>query len=285
MRARRFLLYVAAVAVVSIYAPDVAAQQRPLVTEDPEPIGAGRVLLESGIDFAHDQFYPVSGLRGDLWRIPTIGISIGLSSIAELQIDGGLYNHLSISERHSAPLSSLVDVTGDSTHSIEDVVIATKIRLVAEDANLPAVGLRFATKLPNASNESGLGTDTFEFYTSFLIGKTVQSIRAVGNVGFGILADPTQGNRQNDVLTYGFSVARAITQQAEFVTELNGRISTRSGDPFPGTESRGVIKAGGRYTRGPVRFDAAGFFGLTSDDPTIGFTTGFTWVFEAFKVP
>ena len=27
------------------------AQQRPLVTEDPEPIGAGRVLLEGGIDF------------------------------------------------------------------------------------------------------------------------------------------------------------------------------------------------------------------------------------------
>ena len=29
------------------------AQQRPLITEDPEPIGAGRVLLEGGIDAAH----------------------------------------------------------------------------------------------------------------------------------------------------------------------------------------------------------------------------------------
>jgi hypothetical protein len=40
----------------------VFAQQRPLVTEDPETIGAGRILLEGGIDFAHDQHYPVSGL-------------------------------------------------------------------------------------------------------------------------------------------------------------------------------------------------------------------------------
>src|SRR5213079_1812400 len=82
------------------------AQQRPLVTEDPEPIGAGRVLLEGGVDLAHDQQYPVSGLKGNLLRLPTIGISVGLSSIAELQIDGGFYSRLNITDRVSAPLSS-----------------------------------------------------------------------------------------------------------------------------------------------------------------------------------
>ena len=123
--------------------------------------------------------------------------------------------------------------------------MATKIRLVAETAGRPAIGVRFATKLPNASNESGLGLDTTDFYMSLLGAKTVQSIRVVGNVGFGILADPTIGNRQNDVLTYGLSFARAMTQQAEIVGELNGRVSTRSGDPFPGTESRGLLKSAG----------------------------------------
>src|SRR4051812_30688600 len=71
-----------------------AAQQRPLLTEDPEPIGAGRVLVEGGADLAHDQHYPVSGLDGNLLRFPTIGVSFGLSSIAELQIDGSFYNRL-----------------------------------------------------------------------------------------------------------------------------------------------------------------------------------------------
>ena len=86
----------------------VAAQQRPLVTEDPEPIGAGRLLIEGGLDFAADHQYTVSGLRGDLWRIPTLGLSIGLSQIAELQIDGGLYNRLSIDSRNpGAPLASM----------------------------------------------------------------------------------------------------------------------------------------------------------------------------------
>jgi hypothetical protein len=263
-----------------------AAQQRPLVTEDPESIGAGRVLIEGGIDYAHDQQYPVSGLKGNLWRIPTLGVSVGISSIAELQIDGGLYDRLEITDRDSkAPLGGLVTVPGATTHSVEDLLIGTKIRLLAEGPGRPAIGFRFATRLPNASNESGLGLDTTDFYASLLAAKTVESIRVVGNVGVGILSDPTAGNRQNDVLTYGLSFARAVTQETEMVGELNGRVSTRSGTAFPGTESRGMLRLGGRYTRGPVRLDAGVFVGLTTLDPTIGFTTGFTYVFNAFTIP
>jgi hypothetical protein len=197
-----------------------------------------------------------------------------------------LFNRLSIAGRNdAAPLAASVTATGQSTHDVEDIVMATKVRLTAESPQRPAVGLRFATRLPNASNESGLGTDTTDFLTSLLVAKTVQSVRVVGNIGFGILADPTQGDRQNDVLTYGLSLARAITQQAEFVGEVNGRVSTRSGVAPPGTESRGLLRFGGRYTRGSVRLDAGTFVGLTSADPTIGFTTGVTYVFDAFTVP
>ena len=275
---------VVCIVAVAIVRP-VSAQQRPLVTEDPEPIGAGRVLLEGGIDYSHNVEYPVSGLKGDLWRVPSIGVSVGLSSIAELQIDGAPYDRLRISERRTAPLSALVTATGSTTHDVADLIVATKIRLMAETAARPAIGIRFATKLPNASNESGLGLDTTDFYVSLLGAKTVQSIRVVGNLGVGILADPTDGNRQNDVLTYGLSFARAITQQTEVVGEVNGRASTRSSGPLPGTESRGILKLGGRYTRGPIRFDAGVLLGLTTVDPTIGFTTGFTYVFNAFTVP
>jgi len=261
------------------------AQQRPLVTEDPEPVGAGRVLLEGGFDAAHDMSYTVSGLKGNLLRVPTIGVSVGISSIAELQIDGG-HDRLSITSRNpGAPLASLLTATGDSTSDFEDTVIGMKIRLLAEAADRPAIAIRFATKLPNASNESGLGLDTTDFFASLLGAKTIQSVRVVGNLGVGILADPTDGNRQNDVLTYGLSFARALTQQTEVVGEVNGRASVRTGDPFPGTESRGILKLGGRFTTGALRLDAGVYFGLTTIDPTIGFTAGFTYVFNAFTLP
>ena len=70
------------------------AQSRPLVTEDPETVPAGHILLEAGVDYGQDVAYPVSGLRGNLWRIGTFGLSFGVSSIAEIQIDGGLRNRL-----------------------------------------------------------------------------------------------------------------------------------------------------------------------------------------------
>ena len=71
----------------------------------------------------------------------------------------------------------------------------------------------------------------------------------------------------------------------EVVGEVNGRVSTRSGTPPAGTESRSIVRIGGRITRGTVRIDAGGLFGITSRDPSIGFTVGATWVFKGFTVP
>ncbi len=279
------LRLVCATAVLVALVRPCAAQQRPLVTEDPESIGAGRVLIEGGIDYAHSVEYPLSGLTGNLWRLPTIGISVGISSIAELQIDGGPYDVLTITERRPAPLASLVTVTGDSTHAVDDIMIGTKIRFAPETAGRPSFAFRFATRLPNAKHESGLGQDTTDFYASILSAKTAQSIRVVGNLGFAIMSEPLDSAKQNDVLTYGLSLARAMTTQTELVGEVNGRISTRNGIAPIGTESRGILKFGGRYTRGALRLDGGVFFGLTSVDPTIGLTAGFTYVFDAFKVP
>jgi hypothetical protein len=271
----------------ALAAAPAAAQQRPLVTEDPEVIGAGLVLIEGGFDVSRDVVYPASGLEGNLLRLPTLGVSFGISSIAELQIDGGIHNRLSITHTGvgTAPLANQLDITGDSTSDVEDIVVATKIRLAGETASHPAFALRFATKLPNASNESGLGLDTTDFHVQALVGKTVRSLRIVGNIGLGILGDPTEGANQNDVLTYGVSLARAVKEGVEVVGEVNGRASTRSGTPPEGTESRAIFRLGGRFTRGTVRLDAGILLGVTSVDPSFGFTAGATWVFKGFTLP
>ncbi|MBI2833487.1 MAG: hypothetical protein HYX76_03565 [Acidobacteria bacterium] len=261
------------------------AQQRPLVTEDPETIGAGRILLEAGLDYAHGVLFPVSGLQGNLLRVPVVGVSFGISSIAELQLDGGLHNRLDVTSRLNAPLSGMLDFTGTRTTDVEDLVVATKIRMAGETTGRPAIGVRFATRLPNATNESGLGLDTTDFFATLLVGKTVQSIRFVANAGLGILGDPTRGDRQNDVLMYGVSFARALTDKVEIVGELNGRADVRAGDPPPGTESRSVMRVGARYTRGAGRVDAGLLIGATSRDPDYGFTVGYTHVFNAFRIP
>ena len=265
-----------------------AAQQRPLVTEDPETIGTGNVLIEGGFDIERGIELPVFGLEGNLLRLPTLGVSFGFSSILELQIDGGFYQRLNITEpRQHAPLSPAVSDAGDSPTDVQDLIVATKIRLVPEAPGRPGVGIRLATKLPFASHESGLGLETVDFYATALAGKTTRSVRIVGNVGIGLLSDPLIGNGQNRALLYGVSVARALQEGLEFVTELNGRLSDSEREsplgPQPtGTESRSVLRIGSRFTRATVRIDGGLIVGLTSRDPRIGFTAGLTYVFKGF---
>jgi len=262
-----------------------SAQQRPLVTEDPETIGAGRVLVEGGVDYSWDVEFPASGLQGNLLRIPLIGFSVGVSSIAELQIDGGLHNRLSITGQDpSAPLAGMLTVTDDTTGDVEDIVIGTKVRIVSEGMRRPAFGFRFATRLPNANNETGLGLDTTDFYASILVGKTVRSTRVVGNIGLGIIGDPVRADRQNDVTLYGLSLARALTNRAELVGEVNGWLNTRH-DALVASDSRSIVRLGARYTIGTWRADGAILFGITPHDPAFGFAAGATYVFDAFRVP
>ena len=149
-----------------ISASAAVAQQRPLVTEDPEPVGSGLILVEVGIDYLREQPYPVSGLRGHLVRVPTLGFSMGVSAIAEIQVDNISYQRLRVLERVDAPLSQLLRLSGDRTSDMDDIVVGAKVRMLSETEGRPAIGLRFATRLPNTGNESGLGAryDGFSEY-------------------------------------------------------------------------------------------------------------------------
>ncbi len=278
---RRIVLVLA---VLCCGAPTLA-QQRPLQTEDPETIGAGRVLIEAGIVSDRDVYLPVSGLRGNLAMLPDFGVSLGVSSIAEIQIDWAPYQKLSITEQvPGAPLARFLQLDGDTTDDFGDIHIGAKVRLVGETARRPSIGSWFSTRLPNAGNESGLGKDVQDFASAITIGKTVQSVRVVANVGLLMIGKPTEAASQDDLLIYSLSVARAISPAAEVVGEFVGRANFAN-ITTPGAEDRGLLRFGARYTISGVRLDAGLLLGLTPRDPEIGFTGGFTWVFDAFKVP
>ena len=276
--------FVTAAALVLCGSP-VFAQQRPLQTEDPETIGAGRILIEAGLDYNRDAYFPVSGLRGNHLTVPALGASLGVSSIAEIQVDWGLYQKLRITEQvPGAPLSHLLQIEGDSTDDFGDIHVGAKVKLLGETANRPAIGSWFSTRLPNAGNESGLGKDVQDFSSALSIGKTVQSVRVVGNIGLMMIGKPTDAVAQDDLLLYSLSVARAISPAAEIVGEVVGRANFAN-IVTPGAEDRGLLRFAARYTTSGVRVDAGILIGLSPRDPEIGFTGGFTWVFDAFKIP
>jgi hypothetical protein len=89
---------IVALVLTAAYVRPAMAQQRPLLTEDPEPIGAGRVSSKAA---STTPAIDLSRLRpgGNLLRCRR-SASVSISSIAELQIDGGFYDRLTITNRN-----------------------------------------------------------------------------------------------------------------------------------------------------------------------------------------
>jgi hypothetical protein len=257
------------------------AQQRPLVTEDPETIGSGRTLVEGGFSLDWDQANRAHGIEGDIARLAIFGVSAGLSPIAEVQIDGGLVQRIDVTRRIESPTPSPIGnplMAGDRASSMDDFIIATKIRLASETSSRPALGVRFGTKLPTASVDKGVGLGTTDFFATFLLAKTVQSVRTVGNVGMILLGNPVTGQDPATTLGFGLSVARALTNEFEVVGELNGRLTPFEKIVPLGLESRGVLRFAGRYTYSMLRLDFGVLAGITDRDPSFGISAGATYV-------
>jgi len=267
--------------VVCLLVPGVAyAQQRPLVTEDPETIGANRVLLEGGFELDKDQANLAYGIEGDIAHIATFGVSVGISPSAEIQIDGGFLQRLRVTSRiPGRPLFARSPaVAGDRVSSVEDFVVATKLRFSPETESRPAFGARFGVKLPTADSEKGVGLGTTDFFAAFLAAKTVRSVRTVGNVALVVLGNPVDAQEPATALGFGVSVARAVTNAFEVVGELNGRLTPFEKIVPAGLESRGVFRLAGRYTYSMLRLDFGLLAGLTNRDPSFGISAGATYV-------
>jgi hypothetical protein len=262
--------------VVAAATPLVAqAQQRPLVTHDPEVLGAGRVLVEAGVESGTNIKYPVSGLTGDRWALP-VGITLGLGTNVELEIDTG-YQWLAIDRRDFAPLDARVRA-GSSTSDVVDAVIATTIRVATEGRRRPAIGVRLATELPNASNESGMGLDTLNFGGSLLLAKSFGATRLAGNAGVMILSDVLQGSLQHDAFAGSVSVVQTLTPAVGLAGEFWMRKVLFADVPPIGAEPRGQIRLAARYARAGWRIDGGVIVGTTRQDPDFGVALGLTWV-------
>jgi hypothetical protein len=258
------------------------AQQRPLITEDVDIIETGTLRLEAGIDFMQDARFPLSGLTGDLTRVGVVGINVGLSPNVEFQVDGVLQNYLSInSATVPAPIPlGFSPLVTNSTNDFGDFTLSTKIKLRAETKRGPALGFKFGVQLPNSNQTRGIGTNQTNAYGLILVGKKFGErgrVNLFGNLGIGILSAPLQPFVQNDVLLYGFAGIIRINKQFNFVGEINGRASTRTGRAPLGTESQSEARLGLQIKASGLRFDFAGIAGLSDFSPRSGVTFGVTY--------
>lgn len=263
-----------------MFSLSVAAQQRPLITEDVDIIPPGTLRIEAGIDFLQSAKFPVSGLTGDLTRVGVIGVNIGFAPNVELQIEGVAQNFLSINSRTPGAIPLTLAPGTNTANDIGDFTIAAKIKLRSETQRGPSFGFRFGVQLPNSNEAHGIGLNQTNAFGSILVGKKFGDngrLNTFGNLGIAILTAPTQLFSQNDVLTYGVAGIFRLNRQFSLAGEVNGRANTRPGDGPLGTESQAEARLGMQVRASGLRFDFAGIKGLTRFTHNSGVTVGVTY--------
>jgi len=257
-----------------------AAQPRPLPTESVEGPGAGNIALQTSVDYARDVRFTLSGLGGDLWRVGLVRIDLGLSDAASFDLNGGVRDHLTITSRTPAVFTDLLRLSNPSaTGDFDDIVVGTKIRVADQGHGSPAIGVRVATRLPNAKHRSGLGQNTTDFYGSVIFERSLRAFLAIGNLGYGILGDPLDSHRTVGSFLYSVELRQQLSHSVSLVERLDGRTGPRE----PGLEPRSIARAGVLWTRAAWWVEIDGTVGLTERDGRVGAaaTTGF--VFHAFE--
>jgi hypothetical protein len=249
---------------ISIPSP---AQQRPLLTEDPRLIPNGALVMESGIGYARNAQFPLSGLKGDEVAFLS-GLHVGLGPNAEFQMGGVLQN--------------FVKADGKWRNDWGDSSLSTKIRIVPETQVLPIISFRPTIVLPNSNDSRGIGTNSMNFFGNILVGKSAGRAFLYGNVGLGILTDTVLVREQQDIMTFGLAGVLPVNSRISVVSEWNGWKNPRP-NPSPGTESRGQIRLGMQIRAGRVRWDVAGTAGVTRLDPKGGVVFGMTKEFRLWK--
>ena len=285
LRSMMILLIVLAGAVAAL------TQQRPLITDDVDITPEGAIDIGAGVEFFQNAKFPLSGLKGDLTRVGEIRIRTGFAKNVELQIEGSLQNFLAINSQ-TTPSPITLSFTGNSTNDVDDFVLSTKVKLRNETGGLPALGLKLGFQLPNSNQARGIGTNQINVYGKVLVQKRfgrrqgrTPLANIFGNVGIGIMTVPLARFSQNDVILYGLAGVFRVNERINIVSEVNGRVNTRSGAAPLGTESVGQFRIGTQIKASGLRFDAAGVFGVTRFSPRTGVVFGVTYQTPAIFKP
>lgn len=266
------------------------AQQRPLLTDDVDITPPGALDLAIGVDFFQDAKFPLSGIKGDLTRVGDIRIRTGLASNVEIQIEGAIQNYVAINSRTASAIP--LTVTGNSTNDFDDFMVSAKIKVRNEGKLIPALGLKFGFQMPNTNQALGIGTNQINIFTKILLQKKFGDIvgkaprfNALGNIGIGIMTAPLERFTQNDVLLYGLAGIYRLNERINLLSEVNGRINTRSGAAPLGTESIGQFRIGTQIKASGLRFDTAAAIGLTKFSPRSGIIFGVTYLTPSIFTP
>jgi hypothetical protein len=276
-------LFVAAAALLASGTTARAEWLAPLTVETAQTIPSGTIDLALGASYFHNRRFPPFTPQGfihwqDLVTVPELGLRAAIGDAVEIQAS---YEFIDLNEG-----------TMDGTHHTYgggDARLFTKIYAVRERTWLPALGVRFGTKLPNANAKDRLGTDEFDFYLDGLASKQIGAFSVHLNLGIALLGNPgfdTSNSRgQDDLFTYaigGVSPTLALDQAGTWTARALLEVAGDTGSRF-GNDGN-AVRGGVQVMCGGVTLYAGASGGLNSAAEQYGLMAGVIYAFEVERL-
>jgi len=256
----------------------------PLTVETAETIPSGTIDLALGASYFHNRRFPPFTPEGyihwqDLVTVPELGLRAAVGDMVEIQAS---YEFIDLNE-------GTVDGT-HHTYGGGDARLFTKIYAVRERTWIPALGVRFGTKLPNADAKKRLGTDEFDFYLDGLASKQIGDFSVHLNLGIALLGNPgsfdaSDSRGQDDLFTYAvggvspeLGIDPAGDWRARFLLEVAGTTGSRFGN------DGNVVRGGLQVMHGGVTLYAGASGGLNSAAEQYGLMAGVIYAFEVERL-
>jgi hypothetical protein len=273
--------------VVAVPSVTFAYSLLPLVTEEAQTVPEDVIEATLGMSYAYNPRYPPFTpphviTSETLMSLPMATFRLGVGGWAEFQAS---YEMLYLHQQ-------AVNDTTNNQYGGGDARIFTKLWFMRERELLPALGMRFGTKLPNATRSSGLGTDDTDFAAAGLASKTFGPVTTHINLGILLLGNsgPTVGDSfkaggQDDLFTYAIGVvSKPLGAPAEGATivRLLGEIAGQTGSHYHNDLSD--IRGGLQLQRGHGTFYVGVSAGLVSASADVGVNAGFTYAFDPINL-
>lgn len=263
MLPKRLVILVTLFAVSALGAGQAAAISllQPTGLEDAVTLGAGKGSFRLGVSYLEDSplLFQREGTDRTQISVPEMELRLGLGKRVEVMARYDLLH---------------VNQTGqDGELGSGDLLLGTKINLLQEDLQLPAIGLRFATKLPAASEKDGLGTGATDVFVDLLATRNFPLFSVYGNLGLAVLGNPA--GEQEEKLHYAAGVS--IPFQASGITVLAGIEGLDLNDSL---NDRGSLTVGLQYDFGQALFDFGVRNGYRSRSEDWGVRAGLTTLFD-----
>jgi hypothetical protein len=260
----------------------------PLTVETAETIPSGTIDLGLGASYYHNSRFPAFTPEGyihwqDLTTAPQFAIRAAAGDMVEIQASYELIDN------HESTTDGVHNKYGSG-----DARLFAKVYVVSERKWIPAMGVRFGTKLPDANRSDRLGTDTTDFFISWLGSKHIGDASVYCNLGLALLDNPT-GDGQDDLFTYAIGIAapplvldHAGDWSIRFLIEEAGVTGSHSGASTPPggrfDNDGNAVRGGLQLTHGGVTLYAGASGGLNSAAEQYGLMGGVIYAFEVERL-